>query len=311
MSLRSGPVTLLGPQSRGPTLREVAEGLPSGPIATIRAGWQEWESDDAALSEALDGRAVNLRLHERAERVWLRDPELTEAHHRMQHHVRTLRHAYNLRLSHLFDAWVELADLPGPPELLEPELEAALRSIRDLDERQQTRVGEIRAEFADRFDFGERTAVARERAQIAELIADSAAVVVDGGHVAVLLNRLRIFDIKALIEGRTLIGISGGAMVLSDRLILFHDSPPWGPGHAEVAESGLGLAPDIVALPHARHRLRLDDPGRVGRLVRRLAPADCVLLEQGTRAAWDGSEWSVGAARRLAPSGEVLGGSAA
>jgi len=86
--------------------------------------------------------------------------------------------------------------------------------------------------------------------------------------------------------------------------VLFHDSPPWGPGHAEAGEVGLGLVPGVVALPHASERLRLDDAGRVSRFARRFEPDACVLLDAGVRLEWmDG--WRSPEARRLAPSGRV------
>jgi len=297
---------LLGPSTdQGPLERVLAEEAPSGPVGLIRAGWQEWESEPSRLSRHLADRAVNLGLHERAERIWAEDPELTEAHHSMQRDVRTLRNTYNLRLAHLMDAWLELIEHDGPNHLLEPERDAALQAIRDLDEHQRARVAQIRAGFAAEVHLEDRHAVARERAEIGELLDDVTTVIVDGGHVAVILNRMRLLGLVELLTDRTVVGISGGAMVLAERLVLFHDSPPWGPGHAEVAESGLGLAPDIVCLPHAKHRLRLDDAGRMERLARRFAPAECVLLEDKACLAWSGEGWAVDTARHLTPSGGV------
>src|SRR5437764_598914 len=77
----------------------------------------------------------------------------------------------------------------------------------------------------------------------AALIRRTSALAIAGGHVAVLLNRLRLFGILALAEGRTIIAWSAGAMAVSDRIVLFHDSPPQGPGNPEVLGAGLGLFP--------------------------------------------------------------------
>jgi hypothetical protein len=76
---------------------------------------------------------------------------------------------------------------------------------------------------------------------------------------------------------------SAGAMALADRIVLFHDRSPQGPGHAEVYGSGLSLVRDVVLLPHARARLLLDDMARMAVFARRFAPARCVPLEAGTR----------------------------
>ncbi len=45
-------------------------------------------------------------------------------------------------------------------------------------------------------------------------------------------------------------------MVVCETVVLFHDSPPQGAGNAEVLDAGLGLARGVIALPHARRRLR-------------------------------------------------------
>jgi hypothetical protein len=72
-------------------------------------------------------------------------------------------------------------------------------------------------------------------------------------------------------------------MALTDRIVLFHDRAPQGPGHPEAYGSGLSLLRDLVLLPHARARLLLDDTSRMAVLARRFSPARCILLEQGTR----------------------------
>ena len=54
---------LLGPQRFLTTAGAVVRGLGvEGPVATITAGWEERESDDAELDSVMDGRSQNLRL---------------------------------------------------------------------------------------------------------------------------------------------------------------------------------------------------------------------------------------------------------
>ena len=83
-------------------------------------------------------------------------------------------------------------------------------------------------------------------------------------------------------------GWSAGAMVLTSRIVLFHDSPPQGRGHAEVFEAGLGLLPGVVVLPSARHRLNLSDRARVRLMSQRLAPSICVPMDEDEAIYWDG-----------------------
>jgi hypothetical protein len=106
--------------------------------------------------------------------------------------------------------------------------------------------------------------------------------VVAGGHVGVLADVLHLFNVAAFV-GPTVIAWSAGAMALTDRIVLFHDRAPQGPGHPEVYGSGLSLVRDAVLLPHARARLLLDDGSRMSVLARRFAPARCVPLEAGNR----------------------------
>jgi hypothetical protein len=95
-------------------------------------------------------------------------------------------------------------------------------------------------------------------------------------------------------------------MVLTREVVLFHDSPPQGPGHAELFEEGLGLVSKLVALPYGRRRLRLDDTARVARFARRFAPAASVIMDGGTRLDWNGDSWSAeGGAETLAADGRV------
>ena len=63
----------------------------------------------------------------------------------------------------------------------------------------------------------------------------------------------------------------------------------------------------IVPLPHAKRRLRLKDPARVGLFARRFAPALCAALDEGTRLDRTDERWrGVHNARRLTEQGSVV-----
>ena len=124
--------------------------------------------------------------------------------------------------------------------------------------------------------------------------------------MAVLLNRLRLFDLPSLIGERMVVAWSAGAMAISERVVLFHDRPPHGPGYPELLENGLGLAPSVAPFPHAKRRLDLDDAIRVRLSALRFAPAICVALDEGTGIRWQGDGWQpLPVARRLAIDGGV------
>jgi len=88
-------------------------------------------------------------------------------------------------------------------------------------------------------------------------------------------------------------------MAIVDRIIVFHDSPPHGPGNPEVLDVGLGWCRGVVPLPHAKRRLRLDDRERVSRTATRFQPDLCVALDDGSGIEWTGSRWEAWPGTRL------------
>lgn len=270
---------LLGVQRFHPTVAEVAGGLGlEGPYATVTAGWQEMEAEDKDLDVHLGGDTVNLRLYERAEDVFQRDTELFEAHRKRQEALQHRQDFYRIRLEHELEAAHVIRTRSAPPEILAEEETASLAAIRDLDRWHLGECQRIREAFDAEWSPLERPAVAEHRDALREALTGCRAVAIAGGHVATLLNRLDLFGAAELLHGLPIVAWTAGAMAVSERVVLFHDSPPQGPGAAEVLDRGLGLVPGIVALPQPEMRLRTDDPERVSVMARRFAPALCVAL---------------------------------
>ena len=308
MTKENRTIWLLGPQYHAPSLGERFEelDLPDGPIAVVTAGWQEREGEDEELDTHLKGRSLDLELYRRADHVFRADPEFREAHREMQHMLREVEGVYDLRLSYVVESVRRLLVAEGHQEVLEPEREHAIQQLRELDAWHLQRIVEERGEFEQKWKPMERDAVAHEREEVKSLLTNAPAVVITGGHVAVLLNRLRLFGMKELLDGKTLIAWSAGAMVLTERVVLFHDHPPQGPGNPEVVEEGLGLCPGIVALPDGRKRLDLGERHRVASFARRFLPDSCIVMGDGDCISWDGKTWSAhDEVQRLATAGEV------
>lgn len=302
-------VTLLGPQRLEPTLvREVDRLGVDGPIAVVTAGWQEREAEVDELREHLGRPLINLELYRRLERVFAEDPGLFQAHRERQNRLRAMQRLYRYRLDFALEPARELLRREDDPDLVEPEREAAIEALRRLDARQLERIREVHDELERRHAPARRPAVARHRLELARLLDKAAAVAVAGGHVAVVLSRMRLFGVVELFGELPIFAWSAGAMALSERIVLFHDSPPQGMGNPEVLDVGLGLFPDVVVLPHARHRLRLGDPARVEILARRFEPATCVPFDDGAPAIrWRDGRWLLPAGtRRLAEDGRVV-----
>jgi hypothetical protein len=301
-------VWLLGPQYHAPFLGEILPSLElaEGPIAVVTAGWQEREGEDAELDKHLGGRSLDLELYRRADRVFRSDPELTEAHREMQRQLRELTRLYDMRLSYMKEVVLSLLRDSGDRHILDPELEHAVSQVRDLDSWQLKRIVEIRGEFEEKFRPLERESVVREREEVGGIMESAAALVITGGHVAVLLNRLRLFGMGELSRSAPIIAWSAGAMALTERVVLFHDHPPQGTGNAGIMEKGLGICPRLVALPDGKKRLELDDRHRVSFFAKRFEPDACVVMGDGDAISFDGERWrAIHPAQRLGASGEV------
>jgi hypothetical protein len=280
---------LLGPQRR-PTLDAVVRSLGlGGPFATVTAGWQEREPDDGEMKTLLGGRAVNLALFERWLDVQERDPEYAAAERALQGVLAEVQDLYLLRLDYALQAVYALQHRAASDQLggtftervAEPVAEA-VAAVRELDAAHLKHVNEVWGEFFARMPPHERPVIASHRASVADICGGASALVVAGGHVGVLAEVLHLFNVAAALRS-PVIAWSAGAMALADRIVLFHDRSPQGPGHPEVYGSGLSVVRDVVLLPHARARLLLDDTPRMAVFAQRFAPARCLPLEAGTR----------------------------
>jgi len=280
-------ILVLGPQFRSPNIRDALarSGLP-GPIVTITAGWQEREGELAALEGHLDQPVRDLRLYERAEAVFNQDAELHETHRLRQADLRRLQELYRIRLAHAKTAARELFATSDDSELMRNARRAALSAIRRLDAEHLKAIGRIHARWDARLGVRTRPMLARQLAELEHLVEQAGIICLAGGHVAVLLNRLRLFGLERLLRARPVIAWSAGAMAISERIVLFHDHPPQGAGNAEIFEAGLGLVRGTVFLPHAASRLALGNRDRVSLLARRLSPAACVTLDDGSLLHW-------------------------
>lgn len=284
---------LLGPQRFDPTLAEAVRALGlDGRLATVTSGWQEREAEVDELHEHLAGRAVNLELHRRGEAVFARDPELARAHRERQALFRRLHELYVFRLDSLERVCRELFTRRGDDPAIASERGDAIDALRRLDARHEGRLAEIHTAWNERHRPFERDSVAVERREIRSRLEGTAGLAIAGGHVAVLINRLRLFGVLELLGERPVVAWSGGAMVCAERIVLFHDRPPQGRGNPEVLDRGLGLARGLVLLPHARRRLDLTDPVRLQILALRFAPARCVTLDDRASLRFDGERWS-------------------
>ncbi|MEY4674954.1 MAG: hypothetical protein RL148_2738 [Planctomycetota bacterium] len=303
---------LLGPQRHVPMVRPAVEALvgpaPGGRIALVTAGWEEREAEDQELRDHLGMPSVNLAVWSRVETIFTEDPELLGAMRERHDTLRRAQEIYRLRLGGLVSAALELLRRGGDEELLDPARDGAVAMLQALDRQHEEQVADLHAAFEARIRPAERESVVRHRAELARLVAEAPCTCIAGGHVGVLLHRLRLFGFDTLVAQQPFVAWSAGAMVASERIVLFHDDPPQGAADPEVMERGLALVQGLVALPHASRRLQLGDSRRIALLARRFAPDRCAALDAGTRMDWDGTRWSAPVATSvLRVDGQLVG----
>lgn len=290
---------VLGPQRPTPNAPACLEELGGeGTVLVITAGWRQEETDDEALRRHLGPDVVVLPIYTWFEVVSKELPELRAAYRARQDAWIRMRQLHRLRLTPALDVVRALWDEGGTSDALKRrELESAMAHVRSLDDELVANVKAIRAEHADAIAAHKDHNVVRSMMEKAKTaVAEARTVVITGGHVAVLLNRLRFFGVDEALQARhaaggDIVAWSAGAMVLTERIVLYYDDPPDGPSQPELLGDGLGLVKDVVLLPHARQRLRLDDVDRVALLAQRFAPTACIGLENGAWLARDGEEW--------------------
>jgi hypothetical protein len=299
-------IVLCGAQHAEPSVPRVLRELGvTGPAALITAGWQEREGEPGVVADP-GVPVVELALHARGEQVFADDAELAEAYKARQLRLKLMQDAYRVRIDHAAQAARAVAVRSLDPVLAAEEYVASLALLRQIDRDHLDRCRAVHAAFEDAWRPQQRKVLARHIAELGAAIEPTRAIVIAGGHVAVLLNRLRLFGIAELAGPRPIVAWSAGAMALTERVVLFHDDPPHGQAISEVLDVGLGLAPGLVVLPEPRLRLRLDDAARVGELAERYAPAVCVAVDHGAQI-WvdEGRAVRAASAQRLDPSGTV------
>jgi hypothetical protein len=189
---------------------------------------------------------------------------------------------YRLQLEHARGAVRDVWSYGADPAIARAARRSALGLMRRLDREHALAIARVHEEFDCEQRPGSRAPIAQHREQLAALIRSAAAVLIAGGHVAVLINRLRLHRLADLIADKPVIAWSAGAMAAAGRIVLFHDQPPQGAGVAELFEQGLGLVAGVLPLPDAQTRLHLHDDAHVSILARRFAPAHCLTLDHGS-----------------------------
>ncbi|MGW5238513.1 hypothetical protein ACWEOW_06245 [Monashia sp. NPDC004114] len=298
--------TLLGPQRFTTTVGSTVRSLElNGRIAMINAGWEEREADDGELNGHLDGRGVNLRLHHRMMDVLAKDDHFAAAAISFRDRQDELRAFYGIRLQSAIDA-VHAVHHRTSIHGLGPVAELdAIEAVREVDRWYAAELAELYGAVGATAPRVESGTIGWHMGEIAAILGDCVGVVIAGGNVRTLLRAMRVFDVTIPPE-LPVVAWSAGAMALTDQVVLFHDFTPHGVTAAEVHDTGTGRLPGIIALPHARRRLQLEDQERMSVLARRFPDHRLTLLDDGAVVRFaDGATDLPAGARVVDPDGRV------
>ena len=289
---------LLGPQRFLTTAGIVVRGLgEDGPVATITSGWEERENDDAELDSVMEGRTRNLHLYARMIEVIERDPAVAAALLTLRDAIDDLSGAYGARLRHALDAVYAVRRRTGRIDVVDAAYRDAVDAVRRLDAWYLT---EVRALYGEAAETGavDGSGLFREhQAEVAETLDGCRVLAVAGGHVGMLLRSMQFFRFRPPAD-LPVVAWSAGAMAMTRVVVLFNDQAATG-DHAEVWDRGAGRVEHVVALPHARRRLHLDDRVRMQVLAARFSGSTCLLLD-------DGAKVAVGSDGALPPGARVI-----
>lgn len=274
---------LLGPQNPVPNLRQAIENINAdGPIVVITAGWRDSEGEIDEMREIAGRPLDDLMLYQRAEEVFAHEPALRELQRERQDKLGELQRLYRIRLTPTIAAARKLMRTRAEPELLRLEQRAAITQLRALDTHHLRRIHGIHQNFNRRRAGLDIPRARVQREEVHRLVEKAGLVLIAGGHVAVLLNRIRLFGLDQLLAQKPVIAWSAGAMAMSERIVLFHHGAPQGKRDAELLDAGLGIVRRRVLLPHANTRLDFGNRRRMALFSRRFSPAVCCTLDNGS-----------------------------
>ena len=298
---------LLGPQRPVVNLDSALarSGIGDGPIGVISAAWQEAEGDIDGMQRLVKNPLSDLRLYQKTEALFAADPRLHEAYRQRQERLKEQQRFYSLRLRQLKIAARVILRAEGEPSVVAAERRHAISQLRALDQHHLRQVDKIHARFDKDFNVDCHDLLADQTAALVEALSQFETLLITGGNVVVLMNRLRLFGLGPQLKRKNIVAWSAGAMVLADRIVLFHERMPQGRRDAEIMCRGMAIVPDTVLLPNASGRLKLGDSLRIGLFDRRFSPANCVTLENGSYLLFEGETLRDSeAARRMTRSGK-------
>lgn len=285
----TGSIHILGPQSPDSNLTHAINMFcPQGDLAVISAGWRYDECELQALQSKLGRKIRHIPLYEWFDALGSFEPELSGLHRIRQRRILDYKKVYQINLDTAMESWSSIQKLyRKDPDTYAKDEREACKHVQMVDRNCLKRLAEIKQDFESISTPWLHESALPLYEQIIQTLSRCSGLIITGGHVAILRNRLAFFGLEDLLtnfvlDGNHIFAWSAGAMCLTERIVLFHDDPPWGQGRTEILDTGMGLLPKTVFVPNATARLNLKDPKRIERFARRFHPSLSICLESGS-----------------------------
>ena len=160
-----------------------------GPVATVTAGWEEREREDAELDEVLGGRSRNLGLFGRLTDVLDTDARFAAAALALRERSTSCR-LYSLRLQRTLDSVYAVQRRTVRDDIAGAALGGRGASGPGGRRLVSRTVDQLYGELEMASPVSESEPVQRHRAEVAEVLGSAGALAIAGGHVGVLLRSL-------------------------------------------------------------------------------------------------------------------------
>jgi hypothetical protein len=251
----------------------------------VSAGWEEDEEDDQWVRDALDVPVVNSHLYGLADRLFQDDPEVLRLLRERQDRLRDLREINAWQTENLFalarELWQRIeenAAAVGP-------FHQTMAHLREVDRTYLRSVSTVIKEYDQRIAPQVRPSLQAYRSAVLQRLDGCQALLIAGGHVGVLLNRLNLCRLLRHVS-LPIIAWSGGAMALGERVFFYDHFIPHAKKEVELSRQGLRMYVGLQVFPRAEERLNLQDHNELALLARRIE-APCLLLESNSEIRWN------------------------
>ena len=299
------PLMLLGHQRENPRLQSVLEKWNiRDSVALVSAGWEEDEEDDQWVRDALDCQVVNTHLYRLADELFHQDPEVLTLLRERQDRLRELREVNELQTENLCVVARQLWQRQEQSAAAVFPLQQTIAQLRQIDVSYLQAVSTVIREFDQRIGSKRRPSVLAYREAVLKRIAGCQALLIAGGHVGVLLNRLNLCRLLRHVS-LPIIAWSGGAMVLGQRVVFYDHFVPHAKREVELSRKGLNLFSGMQLFPRAAERLNLQDVCELTLLARRM-DGECLVLDAHSQLEWTAhGRLNVENVRHVTSNGEV------